>query len=1140
MSGDGRNSDDADWLLAQLAAGGPARQDPPVAPPPAADLPAPIVPAAPPRPTTPAPRREEVLDWFSLAEPTSAPDAATRALPVIGGPPAAVVEPPAAAPVPPAAVPPAAPAPAAPFAVEPPAAPAGLPAWNPPFTVGRPAGVPPTSSEPPSSEPPSPLTSVEPPVGMVQPEPVVTPDPFVTPAPTWPVAAEPAASLPPAEPGASLPPQEPSAVEPLAPESAAPPQTPPGPVTPTAQFALTWGGGDLDSEDALRAAFRSLSEPAPQPESGSIVSSASRSAEPEPAAAPPEPSAAPPAPTWAEQAPPSQRESEPAQSAWPAFEHVEPAAEAAAEPTSRVEEPAPADSPFAGFTPPPVARASFTPAPGMAVPPAEEPPAAPVVPPRHPIVPTTAPASWDERAARPAPAAQAPVQPEPAAFSPEPAAFPPEPAAFAPEPAPFAPERPAFTRPEPAAFSPEAAASAPEPAPEPAGGGRFGAFASDTFASDPADPFRALLEASEQRTAEPASSPAVSGTPVASEPSTPSLVPPTDVSEATTPRGFPFLEVRGEAEDSPAESAGDQPEYAANRRAPFPAFASAGGDRGGRDQEPQRGEPVDDLLAALGSGASRPTRDDEGDRTGASEDRGAGAPPERGGPPSGGDEGLGALGLSFGDDGDDGEDAEDDDELAGADTVPTSGRGRFFGRGRSADEAADDRDADVRSTDDGSAPEPQPESPIARELAETGYFWNLTPDPSAADPKTDDAAEVPETPAPVAEADWDEPEAPASTPAAPEPAEYEPFAPPIAPATFTAALFTQEPAARPEPEPSPEPSWSFGGDDDGTADELAGYHEDAPTAMFPEAPAAGAAAASSAADAENDDPLAALFGGRPAPGQLEPLQDPWETGSPFGSSATTSAPADRYAADADPFAAYAAAGAAPAPAPAAPVPAAPRTPTTPAPRTGGTGGSGGGTGTGSSEGTGGNRTVRTLIWVAGGLVAALVLVGLFFLGTQLSGGGGGEASGPSTSPTATETPEAAPTAPQPAGVHPWNTLFGGECIDPFESAWAEEFTVVDCAAPHAAQLVFRGLLPGDTAAPFPGEAEIASQMNLLCTAPGIIDVAAVSGIDDLQVQAAFPVTEEQWAAGERTYYCFANRAGGEPLTVGIAGPGPTA
>jgi hypothetical protein len=183
--------------------------------------------------------------------------------------------------------------------------------------------------------------------------------------------------------------------------------------------------------------------------------------------------------------------------------------------------------------------------------------------------------------------------------------------------------------------------------------------------------------------------------------------------------------------------------------------------------------------------------------------------------------------------------------------------------------------------------------------------------------------------------------------------------------------------------------------------------------------------------------------------------------------------------------------------------------------------------------------VRTLLWIAGGLVVAVVIAGLFFLGTQLPFGGG-TATAPSAEPTATETPVPEPTGPQPVGVHAWNTLFGGECVDPFESAWAEEFAVVDCAAPHAAQLVRRGELEGDAAAPFPGEAEIAVQMNGLCTADGVIDVGLVAGIPDLQVQASFPVTEEQWAEGERTYYCFANRAGGEPLTGSITGPGPAA
>ena len=212
------------------------------------------------------------------------------------------------------------------------------------------------------------------------------------------------------------------------------------------------------------------------------------------------------------------------------------------------------------------------------------------------------------------------------------------------------------------------------------------------------------------------------------------------------------------------------------------------------------------------------------------------------------------------------------------------------------------------------------------------------------------------------------------------------------------------------------------------------------------------------------------------------------------------------------------------------------------PQTAGSGGTGRGAPSGSggaSGGSGGNRTVRTLFWIAGGLVVAVVIAGLFFLGTQLPFGGG-EAQSPSAEPGVTETPVPEPTAQQPVGVHAWNTLFGGECIDPFVSVWEEEFNVVDCAAPHAAQLVYRGELTVDAAAPFPGEAEVAAQTLAACTADGVIDAGLVAGIPDLQVQGAFPVDEEQWTSGERTFYCFANRAGGEQLTASIAGPGPAA
>ena len=361
-------------------------------------------------------------------------------------------------------------------------------------------------------------------------------------------------------------------------------------------------------------------------------------------------------------------------------------------------------------------------------------------------------------------------------------------------------------------------------------------------------------------------------------------------------------------------------------------------------------------------------------------------------------------------------------------------------------------------------------SPIAREIAEAGYFWNLTPDPSAPDPKAELEVE------PSAEPNADTGEAPPAEPQV-------------------------EPTAEPEVEPASDAATAREPDDDW------------PVAFSaPAVPAATAAAHRSAghSDGDDDDSLAALFRG---------------TSDHTGAAPRTPPPHARPPAARDAAAAGPVAGAGAAP---------PRTggPGTPTPA--------GGTGTGTGGAGSTNRTTRTLIWIAGGLAALVVLAGLFWVGTLLSGGSGEQAASPPASEAPSEPPVAAPTAPQPVGVHAWNTLFGGECIEPFVSPWDEEFTVVDCADAHAAQLVHRGALPGDAAAPFPGEAEIASQMNLLCTAPGIIDLATVTGINDLQVQASFPVTEEQWADGERTFYCFAHRTGGEPMYGSIAGPGPAA
>ena len=190
-------------------------------------------------------------------------------------------------------------------------------------------------------------------------------------------------------------------------------------------------------------------------------------------------------------------------------------------------------------------------------------------------------------------------------------------------------------------------------------------------------------------------------------------------------------------------------------------------------------------------------------------------------------------------------------------------------------------------------------------------------------------------------------------------------------------------------------------------------------------------------------------------------------------------------------------------------------------------------------------TPRWLVAVVASLAAVFIVVLFFVLGRHLpwfdESGAVVQTSTPTPSATATPTvtadptppptPEpAAETGPVSAGAHPWTELRGGECLDPFGSPWDETFTVVDCAAPHAAQLIARVSLNPDPAAAYPGEAAITSQLNLACTAPTVLDFAAAAAYPDVQWQASYPVSDAQWAEGQRDYSCFISRSSGEPLT----------
>jgi hypothetical protein len=212
------------------------------------------------------------------------------------------------------------------------------------------------------------------------------------------------------------------------------------------------------------------------------------------------------------------------------------------------------------------------------------------------------------------------------------------------------------------------------------------------------------------------------------------------------------------------------------------------------------------------------------------------------------------------------------------------------------------------------------------------------------------------------------------------------------------------------------------------------------------------------------------------------------------------------------------------------------------------------------SGSGWSGNTKLLLWGGGALLAVLALIGLFFLGTKLPelfgsapapasdtrGSATAASASVSPSPTPSETPSPSPSAPPVTevaavgplapGTHSWEKLRGGECLTGYETPWAEEFTVVDCAVPHPAQMVHRGVFgPGDASA-YPGIDALQAQINLLCSAPTVIDFAAAGAYNDIRVAGSFAATSQAWAAGHRDYFCFVTRGSGEPLTGSVAIP----
>jgi hypothetical protein len=176
---------------------------------------------------------------------------------------------------------------------------------------------------------------------------------------------------------------------------------------------------------------------------------------------------------------------------------------------------------------------------------------------------------------------------------------------------------------------------------------------------------------------------------------------------------------------------------------------------------------------------------------------------------------------------------------------------------------------------------------------------------------------------------------------------------------------------------------------------------------------------------------------------------------------------------------------------------------------------------------------KVLMGVAGGLIGVLILIAMFFLGQHLGSAQAAEPKPSKTGSSATPTP-AGTGGPAAPGVQQWTALQGGECIQPFSSAWAQTFTVVACSADHDAEMVFKGKLPDSSSVAYPTAASFQKQLTGLCSAPTAINYTAAAAVTDLQVSFSYPPNTAAWLTGDRTYYCFVDRVSGGNLPGDLA------
>ena len=126
-----------------------------------------------------------------------------------------------------------------------------------------------------------------------------------------------------------------------------------------------------------------------------------------------------------------------------------------------------------------------------------------------------------------------------------------------------------------------------------------------------------------------------------------------------------------------------------------------------------------------------------------------------------------------------------------------------------------------------------------------------------------------------------------------------------------------------------------------------------------------------------------------------------------------------------------------------------------------------------------------------------------------------------------------PLAP---GTYSWEELRGGECLAGYESPWAEDSRLSTAPRRTRRSWCIAGFSAPMTPATTRASTRLQAQINLLCSAPTVIDFAAAGAYNDIRFAGSFAATDKEWSAGHRDYFCFVSRSSGEPLTGSVAVP----